>query len=119
MRAIGRWIGGLDMMPGELGDLAVRVPDREHSNSYVVFGDRLVLKLFRRLEEGVNPELEIGEHLVARGITAVAPLAGAIELVGSGSRRTLAVVMGYALTRRMPGTRFWIMPNASSRGWRR
>jgi maltose alpha-D-glucosyltransferase / alpha-amylase len=95
LRMLGRPIGGEAWTSDELANLPVKLPDREQSNSNVVFGDRLLLKLYRRLEEGVNPELEIGEHLTARGSTAVAPVAGAIELVGSGSRRTLAVVMGY------------------------
>ncbi|HWP99452.1 MAG TPA: maltose alpha-D-glucosyltransferase, partial [Vicinamibacterales bacterium] len=35
----------------------------DYSNSLVVFGERLVLKLFRRVETGVNPDLETGRHL--------------------------------------------------------
>jgi len=48
-------------------------------NSLLTFGDRLVLKLFRRLECGMNPELEIGRLLSAQGFPHVPPLAGAIE----------------------------------------
>src|SRR6185503_9820293 len=48
----------------------------EQSNSSVRFGDHLVLKMFRRLSEGVNPELEIGRFLTEGGRFAhVAPLA--------------------------------------------
>jgi maltose alpha-D-glucosyltransferase/alpha-amylase len=52
----------------------------EQSNSSVAFGEKLVLKLFRRLSEGVNPELEIGRFLTERtSFRHIAPLAGALE----------------------------------------
>ena len=38
----------------------------EQSNSSVLFGDRLFFKLFRRPEEGLNPDLEIGRFLTER-----------------------------------------------------
>jgi maltose alpha-D-glucosyltransferase / alpha-amylase len=51
----------------------------EQSNSSVTFGDNLILKIMRRLEPGVNPELEMGLFLSERQHAAqVAPLAGAI-----------------------------------------
>jgi trehalose synthase-fused probable maltokinase len=38
----------------------------EQSNSSVIYGGKLVLKLFRRLEEGTSPDLEIGRFLTER-----------------------------------------------------
>ncbi|MGD2217991.1 MAG: putative maltokinase, partial [Gemmatimonadales bacterium] len=69
----------------------------EQSNSSLVYGDRLILKLFRRLEEGVNPDLEIGRFLTERSSYEHAPrLAGAIEyLPVKGESRTLAVLQEY------------------------
>jgi maltose alpha-D-glucosyltransferase/alpha-amylase len=75
--------------------LPVRIPQREQSNSNAVFGDQLILKLYRRLDEGTNPELEMGEHLSLVGFPNTAPLPAAIELLGVGSRRTLAVILGF------------------------
>ena len=52
----------------------------EQSNNSVVFGERLMLKVFRRLEEGVNPELEVGRFLTEKtNFSQIAPLAGSLE----------------------------------------
>lgn len=59
--------------------LAARVMRAEQSNTSVVYGDRLILKLFRRLETGLNPDLEISNHLSRAGFTHTPPVAGAIE----------------------------------------
>lgn len=91
-RIVGRHIGEhLD----DPDALEARVPRAEQSNTNVVFGDQLILKLYRRLPEGTNPELEIGEHLTNVGFSHTAPLAGAMEMIGSGGRRTLGVVLKY------------------------
>jgi maltose alpha-D-glucosyltransferase/alpha-amylase len=69
----------------------------EQSNSSVVFGDRLILKLFRRLDPGVNPDYEIGRFLTDRAsFHHVPPLAGAIEYSRKkGEPLTLAVLQGF------------------------
>ncbi len=66
----------------------------EQSNTSVVFDDRLLLKLFRRLDDGLNPDLEVGRFLTERAGFAHAPaVAGAIEYRGSGREpATLAIV---------------------------
>ena len=48
----------------------------EQSNSSVVLGDRLMLKLFRRLEEGINPDLEVTRFLTDRAFPNVPAVAG-------------------------------------------
>jgi maltose alpha-D-glucosyltransferase / alpha-amylase len=69
----------------------------EQSNNSVVFGERLILKVFRRLEEGVNPELEVGRFLTEKTTFGqVAPLAGSLEYRrDEGEPVTMAVLQGY------------------------
>jgi len=69
----------------------------EQSNTSVVYGDRLILKLFRRLDQGVNPDLEIGRFLTERtSFSYMPPLGGAIEYERSrGEPLTLAVLQGF------------------------
>ncbi|HSA57489.1 MAG TPA: maltose alpha-D-glucosyltransferase [Gemmatimonadaceae bacterium] len=57
----------------------VRWLDQDQSNSSVNFADRFILKLFRRITEGINPELEMGRFLSQRKFPHVAPVIGALE----------------------------------------
>jgi maltose alpha-D-glucosyltransferase / alpha-amylase len=60
--------------------LAVTLGPATSSNSLVFFGQRFLLKVFRRLEEGANPDFEIGRFLTERAHFARAPkMAGALE----------------------------------------
>jgi maltokinase len=53
-----------------------RVMGAEQSNSSLVYDERIILKLFRRVQAGHNPEVEVTQALAAQGFTAVAaPLA--------------------------------------------
>jgi maltokinase len=63
----------------------------EQSNSSLVFGNRLILKLFRLLEPGENPELEVTRALAGAGFTACAAPLGWIERLGS----TLGILQRY------------------------
>jgi maltose alpha-D-glucosyltransferase / alpha-amylase len=49
----------------------------DQSNTSVIFGWHRILKMFRRLDPGPNPDLEIGRVLTAQGFTRVPPLLGA------------------------------------------
>ena len=54
----------------------------EQSNSSLVFDDTIVLKVFRKLEPGVNPELEVLRFLTWRGFPNIAPLHGWYDYEG-------------------------------------
>jgi maltose alpha-D-glucosyltransferase/alpha-amylase len=60
-------------------DLEPSVSKAEQTNSSVIYGDRLILKFFRKLDFGVNPDLEIGRFLAAQEFPYTPPLAGALE----------------------------------------
>jgi len=65
------------------GPTAERLPATpvraEQSNTSIIYGDRLILKLYRALEDGENPDLEIGRYLTERGFPNVPAVAGALE----------------------------------------
>jgi maltokinase len=67
----------------------------EQSNSSFVFGEELVLKVFRRLEPGVNPELEMLRFLSTRGFPNTAALAGWYEYAGELMHATLGILQEY------------------------
>jgi trehalose synthase-fused probable maltokinase len=73
----------------------VRAMGAEQSNSSVVFGERLVLKLFRKLESGINPELEMLRFLTARDYPNIAPLYGWYEYEGEALAATLAIAQQF------------------------
>ncbi|HKC10655.1 MAG TPA: alpha-amylase, partial [Vicinamibacteria bacterium] len=83
---------------GTAGDvLKPAVVKTEQTNTSVVYGDRFILKLFRRLEPETNPDLELGRFLTEeRAFRHIAPLAGALELRRpNGALTTLGVLHGF------------------------
>ena len=77
------------------GTVDVRPVGVEQSNSSIVFGDALILKAFRRVEPGVNPELELLRFLSERGFPNIAPLAGWYEYEGRFIDATLGILQEY------------------------
>ena len=74
--------------------------EAEQSNSSVVFGDELILKAYRRLEAGINPELEVLRFLTELGFPHVPALAGWYSYSGRLIDSTLGILQAY-----MPGAR--------------
>jgi maltokinase len=86
-----RWSGGA----GEGGTVEVRPVGVEQSNSSIVFGEALILKTFRRVEPGVNPELELLRFLSERDFPHIAPIAGWFQYDGRLMDATLGVLQEY------------------------
>ncbi|HEU4975503.1 MAG TPA: hypothetical protein VFT50_10480 [Baekduia sp.] len=81
---------------GELGEVGdVRPMGAEQSNSSVVLDDRLVLKAYRRLGAGPNPELEILRFLTEREFPHIAALRGWFGHHGRLIDATLGIVQAY------------------------
>jgi maltokinase len=85
-----RWMQGPEPNGAEVRPMGV-----EQSNSSMVFGDELVLKSFRRLEPGINPELELLRFLNGHGFEHIAPLAGWYEYEGRLVESTLGILQQY------------------------
>ncbi|HEU4672294.1 MAG TPA: maltose alpha-D-glucosyltransferase [Candidatus Limnocylindrales bacterium] len=68
----------------------------EQSNTSVVLGERLMLKLYRRVEPGISPDVEIGELLTERGYTHTPPVAGALDYrFPNGERGSAGILMEF------------------------
>jgi len=68
----------------------------EQSNTSVAFGERVILKLFRRLEQGISLDFEIGLVLTNRQFRYVPPIAGVLEYQdNSGTRITLGLLQKF------------------------
>lgn len=77
--------------------LEIKEHREEQSNSVVAFGDRFLLKLFRRLEEGTHPELEVGLYLTETAKFAhIAPVAGVVDYqIGNHEPMTVGILQGF------------------------
>ena len=77
----------------ELGE--ARAVGAEQSNSSVVFDDELILKVFRRLEPGINPELEMLRFLTEHEYPNIAALGGWYAYSGGPLTATLGLLQEY------------------------
>jgi maltose alpha-D-glucosyltransferase/alpha-amylase len=75
-------------------EFSIRRLGVEQSNTSIVFGHQLIAKLFRRVEPGTNPDLEIGLHLTERaGFDRVPAVAGSFEYLAPGAQPSTLAMM--------------------------
>ena len=75
----------------KVGVLEARPIGGEQSNSSMLINDQWVLKLLRRVEAGIHPEVEMLTHLNSVNFPHVATLAGTLEYGQPGSRETATI----------------------------
>jgi maltose alpha-D-glucosyltransferase / alpha-amylase len=85
--------------PDSQANLHPKLLRGEQSNSSVIYGDRFILKMIRRMEQGINPDLEMGQFLSEKAhFKNVPPLAGSIEYQpADGVRATVGILQGLVL----------------------
>jgi len=83
----------------------------EQSNTSLMYGDIAILKVFRRLQPGVNPDVEVQEALSRLGAAHVPRLLGHVESTVDGELTSLAMLQEYMTT----ATDGWELAKASVR----
>ena len=63
-----------------------------HANATAAVSDQLLVKVFRKLDIGVNPEVEVGIQLTDRRFESVPQHRGDLEIADRGERATIAVI---------------------------
>jgi len=78
-------------------DLGPQVFKADQSNTSIVFGDRFILKIYRRIEPGIHPEIEIGAFLTEQDFPNTPPLTGTITYKNNlGDSMSVAVLHAFA-----------------------
>jgi maltose alpha-D-glucosyltransferase/alpha-amylase len=96
--------GTIELEPIESARETLRQPDNadvlwlsaEQSNSSLIVGDTVVLKIFRKVSSGAHPEAEMSRYLTAQGFANSPALLGeAVRVSGNGERNSLAVAQAF------------------------
>jgi len=74
--------------------LPSRVGSAEQSNTSILYGKQLILKMFRRLHPGENPDVEIGRFLTSQTqFRHIAPFMGEITVTPEGGEPTTVAML--------------------------
>jgi maltose alpha-D-glucosyltransferase/alpha-amylase len=74
-----------------------RAVETEQSNSTTLVDNSYVVKIYRKLESGINPEIEVGRFLTeVAGFPNTPALLGSVELIEGERRSAIGVVHAFA-----------------------
>ncbi len=74
----------------------IRAVETEQSNSTALVDNDYVVKIYRKLETGINPEIEIGRFLTeVAGFANTPALLGSVELVEGNNKSAIAIVHAF------------------------
>jgi maltokinase len=90
-----RYAESADVIPVDQPSLVLT---GEQSNTSMVFGDVAIMKVFRRLHPGINPDIEIQGALTKLGAKHVPALLGSVEANIDGEPWSLAMLQEYMTT---------------------
>jgi len=92
-RFVGRpWPALVGLLAGELTERRLRV---EQTNTSAVIGERMILKLYRLLEVGENPDIEVGAFLADAGFADTPALAGTLTYEADGELAAAAMLQAF------------------------
>lgn len=82
--AAGMLVAAKTAIPGGVATNFATPPESsvsraEQSNTSIIFGDRFILKLFRKVEAGINPDIEIGRFLTEHNFANTPAVLGTLE----------------------------------------
>ncbi|MDP9118577.1 MAG: hypothetical protein M3O28_15195 [Actinomycetota bacterium] len=97
-----------DEVPSDVSSLVLTA---EQSNTSLVYGDQAILKVFRRLQAGTNPDIEVHAALGQQGGRHIARLFGSVEAELDGQPYALAMLQEFMTT----ATDGWELAKASVR----
>lgn len=98
---------GLDPLAEPPGRGSVRVVGAEQSNTSIVFDDNVILKFFRRVSVGVNPDLELNRLLTSEGFDHVPAQVGEMTYEGPIDGDEIRMDLGIAQQFLSGGTDAW------------
>jgi maltose alpha-D-glucosyltransferase/alpha-amylase len=76
----------------------IRAVDTEQSNSTALVDDDYVVKIYRKLEAGINPEIEMGRFLTeVAGFANTPALLGSVELVEGNKSSAIGIVHAFVI----------------------
>ncbi len=83
-----------EVMPA--ADAPIRRLSAEQSNSSLIYGEAVVLKILRKLQPGIHPEVEMTRYLTEAGYTNAPPLLGeVVRIAADGTPNTVLLLQGF------------------------